>query len=155
MAASKRRLGISTLSAVAGVVAILGGAPHAAAQKSSLRVDGLYGFSAKGFTGTLAIKAIKGGALFAVETVAPKGATCSASGRASGGSTLTYRHGDGGFRLLLQPGQITISGLLGRVSDTPFCGLNGMLTGVYRARGPLDAAAESSLAALEKAAPKP
>lgn len=140
---------------IVGLVAVLAGAPLATAQKAAPRVDGLYEFTAKGFTGTLAVRSVKGGLLFVVETVSPKGATCSASGRATGGSALTFRHDNAGFRLLLQRDQITISGLLGRVSDAAFCGLNGMLTGVYRNRGPLDAAAASSLSALDKAVPKP
>ena len=121
----------------------------AAAQKAPSRIDGLYDFQAKPHTGTLAVKSIKGGVIFDVMTASPKGATCEASGKAIGGSVLTFREDEAGFRLTIQRDQITISGLLGRVSETRFCGLNALLTGVYKRRGPLDAEAAAILAAIE------
>jgi hypothetical protein len=126
----------------------------AAAQKAPARIDGLYEFQAKPHTGTLAVKSIKGGVIFDLTTVSPKGATCTASGKATGGSILTFREEaggepDAGFRLTILRDQITISGLLGRVSETSFCGLNALLTGVYKRRGPLDAEAAAVLAAIE------
>ena len=122
----------------------------AAAQKVPSRVDGLYDFQAKPHTGTLAVKSVKGGVIFDVTTVSPKGATCAASGKAIGGSVLTFRDEDAGFRLTIKQDQITISGLLARVSETSFCGLNALLTGVYKRRGPLDKEAAAILAAIEK-----
>ena len=127
-------------------------AAPASAQKFPSRVDGLYEFQAKPRTGTLSVKSVKGGLLFALTTVSPKGATCAASGMAIGGSVATFREKEAGFRLTIQRDQITISGLLGRVSETPFCGLNGMLTGVYKRRGPLDAEAAAILASIDEPA---
>lgn len=139
-----------TAIAAASIVWLAGALP-ATAQKASLRIDGLYAFQVKAFTGTLAIKAIKGGAVFDLATVSPKGTTCSASGKALGGQVMTFRRGEAGFRLTVLRDQITIGGLLGRVSETSFCGLNGLLTGPYKRRGPLDADAQAALAALERA----
>ena len=76
---------------------------------------------------------------------------------------MTFRQSDAGiaaapagFRLRLDRDrdQIVISGLMARVSETSFCGLGGMLTGVYKQRGPLDGATSAALTALEKAAAK-
>jgi hypothetical protein len=120
-----------------------------AAQKGPSRIDGLYDFRSKPHTGTLAVKSVKGGLVFNVTTASPKGATCEASGKAIGGSVLTFRDEDAGFRLTIQHDLITISGLLGRVSETSFCGLNALLTGVYKRRGPLDNKAAATLAAIE------
>ncbi len=135
---------------LAGAIAVAASHAPAAAQKALSRIDGLYDFQSKPHTGTLAVRSIKGGVIFDVTTVSPKGATCAASGTAIGGSVLTFRQEEAGFRLTIQRDQITISGLLGRVSETPFCGLNALLTGVYKRRGPLDAEATAVLAAIDR-----
>ena len=155
----RRGRGIVALAALAVMApALLVAMAPAHAQKSSARIDGVYDFSTTPHTGSLALKGIKGGVLFDLSTVSPKGTTCAASGKALGGTVLTFRDattlaGDGevaGFRMKIERDQITISGLLGRVSDAPFCGLGAMLTGVYKRRGPLDAKTTASLVALEK-----
>jgi hypothetical protein len=138
-----------------GVGAMSASRASAAAQKTPARLDGLYDFQAKPHTGTLAVKSVKGGIVFDVTTVSPKGATCSASGKAIGGNVLTFREEEAGFRLTILRDQITISGLLGRVSETPFCGLNALVTGVYKRRGALDAETAALLAAIEKPPPRP
>ena len=125
------------------------------AQKAPARLDGVYAFQSKPHTGSLAVKSTRGGVLFDLSTTSPKGATCSASGKAVGGDVMTFRQDDAGFRLTVSRDQITISGLLGRVSETPFCGLNGLLTGVYKRRGSLDTETMAALSAIEKAAAQP
>ena len=154
------RLGRETVALAA--ISLVATAP-ADAQKFSARINGIYDFSTAPHTGSLSVKAIKGGVLFDLSTVSPKGTTCAASGKALGGTVLTFRDattrdGDGevaGFRLKIERDQITISGLLGRVSEAPFCGLGALLTGVYKRRGPLDAKTAASLVALERVTDKP
>lgn len=120
-------------------------------QKFAEPVDGIYDFTAAPHTGTLAIKSAKGGLLFEIMTASPKGTTCEARGKATGGRTLTFREGDAGFRLHVEGVDIRISGLIGQVSDTTFCGLGARLTGVYKKRsGRLDAKTAAALAQLEK-----
>lgn len=141
---------------------LVGLSGSALAQKAPGRADGLYDFKTAPHTGQLAVKTIKGGLVFDLTTVSPKGATCAASGRAIGGSHLTFRVSEtgadkeAGFRLRIDRDrqQIIVSGLMARVSETPFCGLGAMLTGVYKRRGPLDPATAATLTALERAAAK-
>jgi hypothetical protein len=122
----------------------------AVAQKAPNRIDGVYDFKTAPHTGRLAIRSIKGGVVFEVTTVSPKGATCDARGRAVGGTVLTFREDDAGFRLKIDRDAITISGLLGRVADQTFCGLGAMLTGVYKRTGPLDTKTAASLSGIDK-----
>ena len=142
-----RRRGQAIGCALAMTVGVAG---SAFAQKASVRPDGLYDFKAAPHTGVLAVKSTKGGLLLVVSTVSPKGATCAATGKAVGGTVLTFREGEAGFRLRIERDQITISGLLGRVSETAFCGLGALLTGVYQRTGPLDATTAAELVQLEK-----
>jgi hypothetical protein len=136
--------------ALAGVTICAAG--PAIAQKAPVRPDGIYDFKAAPHSGTLAVKTTKGGLLFEVMTASPKGATCEARGKAIGGTVLTFKEEEAGFRLRIDGdrAQITISGLLGRVSDAPFCGLGGLLTGVYKRSGPLDATRAAELSRLDK-----
>ena len=138
----------SRMAGSALVVAIVATGPSQA-QKFVERIDGVYMFAAAPHTGTLAVKDIKSGLLFEVTTVSPKGATCEARGQSAGGKVSTFRAGEAGFRLTVGRGQITISGLLGRVSEQPFCGLGAMLTGVYNRSGPLDAKTAAALKDLK------
>ena len=136
------------------MAALAGGSQAALAQKPPAKTDGVYDFKSAPHTGTLAVKTARGGLLFDVSTVSPKGATCTARGKALGGTALTFKDGEAGFRLKLDHDrtQITLSGLIGRVSETPFCGLGAMLTGVYKRSGALDAKTAAELVLLDKPA---
>ena len=140
----------------AGLMAIL--ALPASAQRGTVRPDGVYDFrplpaaARARHNGTLAVRSVKGGIVFDLTTVSPKGTTCSASGLALGGSVLTFRDAEDGFRLTVEAGRITVGGLIGQVSQAKFCGLGARLTGLYVRRSGLDKEAISRLAEVEKAA---
>ena len=158
---SRRLWGSSAFAALA-LAAIAGPATPAMAQRVATRPDGIYALRAPrtgpaaGHSGTLAVRRLKGGVAFDLSTVSSKGTTCAASGVALGGSVLSFRDGQNGFRLTIDarsaPTRIVVGGLPGRVSETKFCGLGASLTGLYVRTGDLDPTTVATLATAAKAA---